>query len=498
MSHCQGPLVLYQVSMMESKAGLKPMTKTLTPDICVIGAGSGGLSVAAAAAAFGVSVVLIEKGKMGGDCLNTGCVPSKALLAAAKRAHVYETSQAFGIHTRAPDIDFAKVNAHVHEVIASIAPHDSVERFTGLGVTVIQEAARFEDAQTVIAGEHHIKARRFVVATGSSAGVPPIKGLDSVPFLTNETLFGLTACPEHLIVIGGGPIGMEMAQAHRRLGASVTVLEAFTALGKDDAELTAVVLDQLQSDGITIHEGISIDNISGTKGDIQVAFTADGTRHEVNGSHLLVAAGRIPNVEALDLEAAQIKYERSGIVVNDRLRTTNAKVYAIGDVIGGLQFTHVAGYHAGIVIRNILFRMRAKVNNDIIPWVTYTDPELAHVGLDQERARRRFGAVDVLRWRYADNDRARAERHTQGLIKLITTGRGRIVGASIVGANAGELIAPLGLAVANGMKVGALANMVIAYPTLSEVVRRAAITHYDDKLNNPLVRKTINFLARFG
>ncbi len=473
----------------------------LTPDICVIGAGSGGLSVAAAAAALGVDVVLIEKGKMGGDCLNTGCVPSKALLAAAKRAHLMRSSQKFGIAAHEPEIDFAGVHAHVHGVIAAIAPHDSVERFTGLGVNVIQAAAKFTDPETVVAGDQAIKARRFVIATGSSAAAPPVAGLNETTFLTNESIFELTECPEHLIVIGGGPIGMEMAQAHRRLGAQVTVLEAFTALGKDDPELTAIVLEQLRKDGVVIHEGVSIDQVSGETGDIRIDVTLkgdDGAKQTINGSHLLVAAGRAPNIADLDLAAAEIEFTRAGIAVNERLRTTNTRVYAIGDVAGGLQFTHVAGYHAGIVIRNIVFRARAKVTGATIPWVTYTDPELAHVGLNEAQARKKYGAVKVLRWSYSENDRAVAERQTTGLVKLITAKRGRLVGAGIVGAQAGELIAPLNIAVANALKVKALTDLVIAYPTLSEMMRRAAITNYDDALKSPLLRKLIRFLARFG
>jgi len=267
------------------------VTETLTPDLCVIGAGSGGLSVAAAAAAFGVPVVLIEKGKMGGDCLNYGCVPSKALLAAAKHAAAPRHAGAFGLKLPRVEVDFAKVNAHVHGVIAAIAPNDSTERFTGLGVHVIAGAARFADARTVTVGDFEIRARRFVVATGSTAAVPPIPGLDATPYLTNETTFELKTCPEHLVIIGGGPIGLELAQAHRRLGANVTVLEAATPLAKDDPECAQIVLAQLAQEGITIRSGVKVARVGHEDGKVQ-AFLEGG--ETIVGSHLLVATGRKP------------------------------------------------------------------------------------------------------------------------------------------------------------------------------------------------------------
>jgi pyruvate/2-oxoglutarate dehydrogenase complex dihydrolipoamide dehydrogenase (E3) component len=360
--------------------------KQLECDICVIGAGSGGLSVAAAASQFGENVVLIERGEMGGDCLNYGCVPSKALLAAGKHAHAFTSGEAFGIAAQKPKVDFGKVHDHVHSVIGAIAPHDSQERFEGLGVTVIRETGRFVDGETVEAGETRIKARRFVIATGSSPAAPPIPGLDAVDYLTNETLFNNKTLPDHLLVIGGGPIGMEMAQAHRRLGAKVTVLEAFQPLGKDDPELTSIVLDHLRNEGIDIRAGVKITNISQSAKGITIALEEDGKATSLTGSHLLVAAGRKPNVDKLNLDVAGIEHDKRGIKVDDSLRTSNRKVYAIGDIAGGLQFTHVAGYQAGLVVRAILFRLPVKNETRFIPWVTYTDPELAHIGLTEAQA----------------------------------------------------------------------------------------------------------------
>ncbi|MEZ5843292.1 MAG: FAD-dependent oxidoreductase [Hyphomicrobiaceae bacterium] len=472
-------------------------TDEITCDICVIGAGSGGLSVAAAAAAFGVSVVLIEKHKMGGDCLNYGCVPSKALIAAAKKAHAMRSAGAFGIRPVEPMIDFAAVNDHVKSVIAAIAPNDSVERFTGMGVRVIQAAGRFVDPTTVVASEHRIKARRFVVATGSTAFVPPIPGLADVPYFTNETIFDNRLPLEHLIVVGGGPIGMEMAQAHARLGCRVTVIEGMKALGKDDPEATRVVLDAVRSEGADIREGATVEKVGGKPGRIEVTVKSAGGSETIVGTHLLVAAGRKANVEGLGLDAAGIKYDRRGISVDIGLVTTNQKVFAIGDCTGGLQFTHVANYHAGIVVRRALFRLPAKVNNDLVPWVTYTEPELAHVGLSEVEAQKR-GPVNVLRWPYHENDRAQAERATHGLIKVVTDRKGRILGATIVGDHAGELIQMWSLAISQKMKIKAMTEWISPYPTLGEISKRAAYRFYATATGNTLVRKAIKLLARLG
>jgi len=475
------------------------MTETLRPDICIIGAGSGGLSVAAAAAAFGVDVVLIEKGKMGGDCLNYGCVPSKAMIAAGKHAHAIAEAPHFGVTSGDIKIDFKKVHAHVHAVIADIAPSDSVERYSAMGVKVIEAAGAFVDAETVVAGDYEIKARRFVVATGSSAFVPPIPGLDQVDYLTNETLFDRTRATRHLIIVGGGPIGMEMAQAHRRLGAQVTVIEGFKALGKDDPELTAIVLDRIRAEGVEILEGATVTEVRKRgKTGVRVLVKTGEIETTVDGSDILVATGRAANVEGLGLSEAGIDHDRKGIKVGANLRTSNKRVYAIGDVAGGLQFTHVAGYHAGLVVQQILFRLPAKDKPGIIPWVTFTDPELSHVGLSEEEARKKHGNIHVLRWPYAENDRARAERKTDGLIKLVTSAKGKILGVSIVGAGAGEMINMWALAITNGMKLSDVRGYVPPYPTMSEIGKRAVISYYGPMTRKPFVRKLIGFLRRFG
>jgi pyruvate/2-oxoglutarate dehydrogenase complex dihydrolipoamide dehydrogenase (E3) component len=475
------------------------LTNRLTPDICVIGAGSGGLSVAAAAAMFGVPVVLVEKGKMGGDCLNYGCVPSKAMIASAKLAEQMRNAVKFGIADVEPSINFRKVNDHINGVIEAIRPNDSVERFTALGVKVIAAEARFRDAGTLEAGEYEIKARRFVIAAGSSPFVPPIPGIEEVGYLTNETIFEQTRKPRHLVVIGGGPIGIELAQAHRRLGCDVTVIEALSALGKDDPELAAIVLTKLRGEGVVIRENSKVTCVEPHgKSGVRVHFETDGGSAAVDGSHLLVAVGRKPNIEGLGLENARVKSDRRGIVVGPNMRTSNRRIYAIGDIAGGLQFTHVAGYHAGLVIRSILFRLPARENRQIIPWVTYTDPELAHIGMTEADARNKWKKINVLSWPLAENDRAQAEHKTTGLIKVVTDRKGRIAGASIVGANAGELISMWSLAISKSMTVRDLTGLVLPYPTMSEIGKRAAISYFSPSVSKPLVRWLIRFLRKFG
>ncbi len=471
------------------------MTDVIKCDICVIGAGSGGLSVAAGASQMGAKTVLIEKGKMGGDCLNTGCVPSKSLIAASHAAEAIRNSGRFGVNGHEPSIDFARVNDHVHSVIAGIAPHDSVERFEGLGVQVIKETAKFVGRNEVEAGGKRIRARRFVVATGSSAAVPPIPGLDGVSYMTNETVFELRERPEHLIVIGGGPIGAELAQAHRRLGSEVTILEMFRILGRDDPDAAEVVRKRLSSERIAMIEGISITGIAKKGNGIAVTIEQDGEQKTISGSHLLVAAGRRPNVDGLGLETAGIAHTPKGITVDARLRTTNKKVFAIGDVAGGLQFTHVAGYHAGIVIRNALFSLPAKADKAVVPWVTYTDPEIAHVGLTEAEARKSHGdAIKVLKWSFEENDRARAELETEGLVKVVVGSGGRILGATIAGPHAGELLQPWVLAITQKLKIGAMANIIAPYPTLGEVNKRVAGSYYTPSLFSERTRRVVGWL----
>jgi pyruvate/2-oxoglutarate dehydrogenase complex dihydrolipoamide dehydrogenase (E3) component len=467
----------------------------LRPDLCVIGAGAGGLSVAAAAAAFGVPVVLIEKGRMGGDCLNYGCVPSKALLAAARRVADMRTASDLGVNAAAVRVDFPAVAQHVRDTIAALAPNDSAARFTGLGVRVVAGRAQFADRETVTVDDRlTVKARRFVIATGSTPSVPRIPGIAQTPFFTNETIFDLALQPEHLLIVGGGPVGVELAQAFRRLGSTVTVIEAATPLGKDDPECAAVVLAALERDGVVFRSGVRLVKVAGAS-TIQVTLSGGEV---IEGSHLLIAAGRTPTIEGLGLERAGVATTPHGITVDRHLRTTNRHIYAIGDVIGGLQFTHVANDHAGIVIRHALFRLPARIRYDAIPWVTYTDPELAQVGLTEDQARRAGHAVRILRWPYHENDRARIERASGGHIKVVTNRRGRILGATIVGRDAGELISTFTLAITQRLNIRALAGFIVPYPTLAEIGKRAAMSHFTPSLTSPMVRRIIGWLRRLG
>ena len=471
------------------------MTKRIETDLCVIGAGSAGLSVAAGAVQMGAKVVLIEHHKMGGDCLNYGCIPSKALIAAARHAHAGWTNAPFGVEEQHPSVDFAAAKDHVRSVIDTIAPVDSQERFEKLGCTVIRERARFTGENEVTAGDTVIKARRIVIATGSGPFVPPIPGLEDVEVHTNETIFDLRERPDHLIVIGGGPIGMEMAQAHRRLGSEVTVIEAERVFAKDDPEAALVVLNRMREEGIDVREATKAERVSRSDGGITV-HTSGG---DVTGSHLLVAVGRSVNVQDLDLELAHVAYDREGIRVNHQLRSkTNRQVYAAGDAAGGMQFTHLAGYHGGQLVKSLVLGLPAAERTNHVPWVTYTDPELAQVGMTEERARRRYGpGLTVVRSDYDENDRAQADRNTRGFVKVMVVG-GKPVGATIVGHQAGELIALWSMAIANKMKMSAISNTILPYPTYNEINKRAAGAYFSPKLfDNDKVKKVVRLIQRW-
>jgi pyruvate/2-oxoglutarate dehydrogenase complex dihydrolipoamide dehydrogenase (E3) component len=475
------------------------MTEALSPDICVIGGGPGGLSVAAAAAAFGVPTVLIERDKMGGDCLNTGCIPSKALLAIAKRADLIRSANTFGLDTQNVPVNFLKVFDRIHKVIMSIAPTDSAERFTALGVRVVHEHARFKDRKTVVAGDIEIRPRRFVIATGSTPAVSQIPGLGDGPYLTNESIFDLKERPEHLIVIGAGSTGLELAQAFRRLGSSVTVLEKGAPLANDDPECVDIVVDRLEREGVVIRRDVNIVGITHMGATVTATIASAGAEQTITGSHLLVAAGRRPTIEGLDLDAAGIRYDATGIFVNRKLKTSNRRAYAIGDCTSGQpRLTHAANYHAGLVVRNALFRLPVRVNIDAIPRATYTEPELAQIGLTEAQATARRIKIRVARWGYHDNDRAQTEGETHGHIKVITTRKGKIVGVTIVGSQAGELISMWILAIAQRLNIRAFLDVVLPYPTLSELGKRAAVEYFAPRLTGIWVRRIIAWMRFFG
>jgi pyruvate/2-oxoglutarate dehydrogenase complex dihydrolipoamide dehydrogenase (E3) component len=475
---------------------------TIETDICVIGAGSGGLSVAAGAAQLGVPTVLVERGAMGGDCLNHGCVPSKALLAAAHAAHAVRDAGRFGVRVPAPEIDFAAVRAHVRRAITAIEPNDSEARFTKLGVRVLRRHARFAGPDTVVLDDGTtIHARRIVVAAGARAAVPPMPGLDTVPYLTNETLWANETLPEHLVVLGGGVIGVEMAFAHRRLGSRVTIVEGAAVLAREDAHLAAGLKQVLVDEGVVLREGVKVLRVE--PGPTLVLATEAG-EERLTGSHLLVATGRAPNLDGLDLEKGGVTATRAGIAVTPGLvSVSNPKVFAVGDIadvagIGPRQFTHVAGYHAGIVIRRALFRLPAKVDYRALPRVTFTDPELAQVGLTEAEAKAAGHTPQVLHWDMAENDRAIAEGNTVGQARLVLNAKGRLIGAGILAPHAGEMIGQWGTAIMAGVKLSAMAGQIIAYPTRAEAAKRAAGSYFTPQLFAPRARWLVRQLRRLG
>jgi pyruvate/2-oxoglutarate dehydrogenase complex dihydrolipoamide dehydrogenase (E3) component len=470
--------------------------KELKPAICVIGAGPGGLAVAAAAAAVKASSVLVEKSRMGGESLSRG-VPAQAFIAAAERANAARSGAHFGINAARVGVDFAAVKAYARDVVGAVAPTFGRRRFTGLGVQVIDGTARFIDPRTVAVGDVTIKARRFVIATGSVPFIPPIPGLLSTPYLTVETIFDLAELPRHLIVIGGGAVGLELAQVFRRLGSEVTVLDAATPLASDDAEGAAVVLNALVCEGVRVRSSVQIVKVSRALARVQVLFDGDAGTETIEGTHLLVAAGRRPNVEPLDLDAASVRTDSGGIVLNKSLRTTNKHVYAIGDAAGGPYYAHVAHHHAGMVIRHALFRVPIRVERGLIPRVTSTDPELAQVGFLEDEARAHSGVIRVLRWPYRENERAQAEGATAGHIKVVTDRAGEILGVTIVGRNASEAIAAWTLAISQKLNIRSFASLPLPHPTYAEVGKRAAITYFTRGLTTPRRRRIISWLRRF-
>lgn len=465
-------------------------------DIVVIGGGSGGLVVAAGGSALGAKVALVERDRLGGDCLWTGCVPSKALLRSARAAYEMREAARWALTPADPGPDLARVMERVQSVIATIAPHDSPERFRGLGVDVVFGDGRFVSPSVFEVGGRRLTARTFVIATGSRPAVPRLPGLDAVPFLTNETLFALRERVPHLAVIGGGPIGVEMAQAFRRLGSEVTVVEMGPAiLPKEDADLAAVVAGSLQREGVALRCATTVARVAGRAGALELVLRADGHDHPLAASHLLVAAGRTLNVDTLGLDAAGVRVEHGRPVLDDRLRTTQRHIFAIGDAAGGAQFTHVAEHQAGVVLRHAIFRMAWAKPSAVVPWCTYTDPELARVGLSEAEAVARGVDHRVYRFPFVDIDRAQAEGETEGFAKLVTNAKGKLLGAAIVGPQAGELIAEYGLALAQGMSAADVSGAIHAYPTLASISRRVADQRQKERLT-PGARRWIQRLFR--
>ncbi|MBW6398082.1 FAD-dependent oxidoreductase [Roseomonas sp. HJA6] len=469
-------------------------------DVAVIGAGAAGLSVAAIAAGLGLRVALFERGRMGGDCLNTGCVPSKALLAAAKAAEDARRAHRFGIRLPEPEIDWDGVRAHVAGAIAAIAPNDSEERYRGMGAMVVRASARFAERDVIEAGGRRFHFRRAVVAAGSSPVIPPLPGLSEVPFLTHETLFDLPECPGHLLILGGGPIGLEMAQAHARLGSRVTVVESAAIVGRDDPECIRPVREALAADGVTLLEGT---RAVATEPDVDgvALILEDGTR--LTGTHLLLAVGRQPRLAGLDLEAAAVQASPRGVITDRSLRSvSNRRVYAAGDIadpegLGPRAFTHVCSQHAALIARAMLFRLPARLSYDALPRVTYTDPCIAQIGPTEAdlRAGGHTG-LTVLRWPLDENDRLVAEGRAGGLVKLTVDRKGKLLGASLVGPGVDEMAGIFTLMIGRRLPLSVLAGAVMPYPTAQEAAKRAAGEFFTPKLLSPPVKRVVGWLMR--
>jgi len=464
-------------------------------DLVIIGGGAGGLVVASVAAQLGLTVTLIEKeDKLGGDCLHYGCVPSKTLIHAAKVASLMRRGAEYGLPAVDPEVDMAKVTEHVQSVIDHIQVHDDPERFRGYGCEVLLgQGAEFVSPREVRVGERVIQGRRFVIATGSRPFIPPIPGLAEAGFLTNLDLFSLQELPRRLAVLGGGPIGLEMAQAFARLGSQVTVVERLPhLLPQEDPEVADALQAYLNAEGIDIHTSTSAERIHANGGAKSIECSG-GLKLEADA--ILVAAGRRPNVESLGLEAAGVAYDGKGIKVDPRLRSAQKHIYAVGDVCGPYPFTHMAEYQAGIVISNAIFRFPKKVDYRVVPWATFTDPELARVGLTEQQAREQGREPTVLHFHFKDVDRALTEGETKGLVKLVTR-KGKILGASVLGPHAGELIHELVLAMKTGASLGTISATIHAYPTLAQVHRRTVNTWFGQKLFSPRTRKLVAWINR--
>jgi pyruvate/2-oxoglutarate dehydrogenase complex dihydrolipoamide dehydrogenase (E3) component len=472
-------------------------------DLAVIGAGAAGLSITAVAAQLGLKVALIERDRMGGDCLNTGCVPSKALLAAAHAAQSARGAGRLGIRLTEPVIDWDAVRAHVTGTIAAIAPMDSEARFRALGAEVLRGEAHFLDPDTLGIDGRRLTARRIVIAAGSRAAVPPIPGLDAVRHLTNETLFTLPHPPEHLLILGGGPVGLEMATAHAGLGCRVTLVEAGRIAPREDPELADGLRRAITAPGTapgTPHRLTLIESASVTAVDPGPTLVlADGRR--IAGSHLLISTGRRPNLERLALGAGNVRASPAGIATDRGLRSlTNRRVFAIGDLadpvgIGPRAFTHVGSYHASIVIRRALFRLPARLEYAALPRVIYTTPELAQVGLTEAEARAAGHRVTLLRAPLAENDRAVAEADVTGLVKLVVA-RNRVLGAGILAPHAGEMIGQWTLAIARRVPLAALVGLIAPYPTRAEAGKRALGSLFAPRLFAPHMKFLVQLLNR--
>ncbi len=461
-------------------------------DLIVIGAGSGGLTAAGFAAQLGAKVALIEKNRVGGDCTWTGCVPSKALLKAAKIAHETRVAAHYGIVTSAPQTDMAKVRDYVRSAINEVYQFETPDELQHQGIDVVMARAQFLDANTIQAGERTLKSKTYLLCTGAQPIIPPIAGLSDVPYITYEQIFDNDRLPAEMIVIGAGPIGMEMAQAYQRLGAQVSVV-ADRLLPKEEPEVQEVMSRVFEREGMRFAWGRAA--TARQEGNDIIIATDKG--NEARGQLLLVSSGRKPTVNGLDLEKAGVQYSAKGIPVDNQLRTNIKNIYAAGDVVGGYQFTHFAGWQAFQAVRNALLPGSSSGFTEIVPWVTFTDPEVAHIGMTEEQARAKFAdAVKVNRWEMAKTDRAVCDNDTDGFIKVISKKDGTLLGATIVAGRAGEAITEFIVALKNGLKVADLAGSIHAYPTYSTAVQQLAADLAIENLLSGTSGKVIRGLSK--
>ncbi len=444
--------------------------------VIVIGAGSAGLVVASGCSALGAKVALIEKNKTGGDCLNTGCVPSKTFLKSAHLAGNIRNSQNYGLKTVLNDVDIKEVMARVKSVIKEIEPNDSKERYEKMGVKVILGEGKLINNHTVKIGEDMITGKYIVIASGSEPMVPPIPGLKEVPYLTNKNIFNLEKLPKHLIVLGGGPIGLELGQGFRYLGSEVSVVDMLPLLfPKDDPEVSPLMEKRLKSEGINLFLSSKIVEVRSNANGIIVIIEKVGNRKEIKGDNLLVSLGRSPISKGIGLEKSGVKLDKKGYIqVNDTLQTSVRNIYACGDVVGPYQFTHMAGYQGSIVVRNVIFPFKSKVDYSIVPWTTYTNPEVAHVGYTEPWARSLGIYNDSVIINLEEIDRARTEGEKTGFLKLILNDKKIVIGATIVGEKAGEMISIATLAIKKKLKATAFSNLIFSYPTESEIFKFAS------------------------
>ena len=468
-------------------------------DICIIGAGSGGMALAQGAAELGKDVVLVEKTELGGAGTRFGSVPSKALIAAGRAAQAQRSGAALGIVPIEPHVDGARVMTHVRETIQALMPLDAKARLESDGVKIIRAEARFLDERTLDTGGQRIRARRFVIATGSRPQVPQLPGLENVSCFTTETIFALDSIPTNLVVIGGGAVGLELAQAFRRLGANVTVIDSQRMLPQYERALSQPVFDALRREGMLLREGAKINLIERAPGDgVRVQIARVQGPETIEGTHLLLATGRQPNIEQLALDKAKVVTDAKGIKVDTTLKTSNPRVFAIGDVAGAPQFAHMAVSHAALVLRNFGFRLPVHSSYDAAPEVLYTDPEVAHVGLRQADAEKRKVRFEIVTVPLDETDRGRIDRIGESVAKLLVGRSGRILGASIVAPSAGELILPWVMAISEGVKLSQLASLIVPYPTLGDHIKRAAAAYYAPQEHENRPPFLSGALARFS